>query len=103
MLTPEQVRDLVEWAGSQRAAARAIGVDCRTVYRWLHIEEVRRSDRERTADPRRREQTRAAHRRMRRRRIAQGLCSRCGQEQLLGAAACWTCLNEMEANRALAI
>lgn len=43
MLTPEQARDLVAWAGSQRRAAAVAGVAQSTVFYWLKPE-ARRAD-----------------------------------------------------------
>jgi transcriptional regulator with XRE-family HTH domain len=41
MLTPEQTRDLVDWAGTQRRAGEAAGVQQSTIWTWLHPERAR--------------------------------------------------------------
>lgn len=114
MLTPEQARDLVDWAGSQRGAAAAIGVVHSTIQRWLdpevaerHRERNRTLHRERYADPERRERRRRSLRAVNRRRRVRlkdaGTCTRCGKEPLTTEAYCWNCLNQIEEARTLAI
>lgn len=48
----------------------------------------------------RRELLRSANQRLRERRAANGLCTRCGRPDPIGAT-CWRCLNQVEANHAL--
>ena len=50
MLTPDQAKDLVTWAGSQRAAARAVDVPRTTFQGWLNPEHNRRRLRRRYSE-----------------------------------------------------
>jgi hypothetical protein len=90
MLTPEQAQDLVDWAGSLRAAGRATGVKWETIRYWRTPELSRERDRRR----------RPSKYRNRRRRKEAGLCRNC-PEPLLTETLCWTCASKHAESTAL--
>jgi hypothetical protein len=119
-LSPDEARAAVELFGSQRAAARALGIPPVTLWGWVNPERMaqhRRAWRERNPernrqsvrDSKRKERTDPAHRKReaqwsRERREGlrdQGLCTKCGKEPLLSDTRCWDCLNKMEEYRAI--
>jgi hypothetical protein len=101
-LTPDQAGDLVRWAGSQRAAARATGVCQSSISHWLNPEAARRRHRRRWDDgrdwhqqPENHDRKLATQRERYYRLRDQGLCTKCG-EPIMTETLCWDCVTKKE-------
>jgi hypothetical protein len=93
MLTPEQTRDLVDWAGTNVAAGSVVGVNESTIRYWLDPGPLRAQSAEHSLnDYHRHSERRKARVQQRRGRLkASGICVACGKEPRLTEIYCWTC------------
>jgi hypothetical protein len=95
MLTPEQAQDLVDWAGTNVAAARIAGVGESTIRYWRDPEQKRANSLKHSLTDYRRYPERRKKRvqERRARRKANGLCVECGEPGLTEIY-CWTCASK---------
>jgi hypothetical protein len=95
-LTPQQARDLIAWAGSQRRAASAVGVPRSTLWTWLYPERNREQSRRWAAE----NFTHVHQKRLQRYYDLRdaGLCITCKKPRL-SESRCWNCLNQKEQAR----
>lgn len=105
--TPEQARELVEFFGSQRKAAEAVGYSASTIRNWLDPEKARARDVARAANQEKyrayhraryaanQEKRLAYHRARYYRSKAAGRCVKCG-DVAVTETRCWTCADKQK-------
>lgn len=99
MITPHQARELVHHFGSQQKAADAVGVSRALVRAWLDPDKAKARAAQWYAKNREaaREVQRAynrankPHLKRYRRRIARGVCGKCGRADLETRTTCYAC------------